>query len=901
MKHFKFSIVMAVYNTEKYLSEAVESVINQSIGFNDNIQLVLCDDGSEDSSLSLCQEYAKQYPENIIVLHQKNQGVSVARNNGLTYAQGELVNFLDSDDKLEKNTLKDVYCFYRKHRNEIDVISIPIYFFDDLEGEHALNKKFNFGSRIIDLNEEPESFQLSSSSSFFIHSALKDIYFDERLKYAEDMNLLLRVLLRKQKLGVVDKGCYYYRRHSNGKASAIQQSKSNPSWYLPTLQYCYKSIFESTKEITGIPAFIQEAVMYDLQWRINTPWKTIVDTIGYDNGRKFTHIIKELLKDIDDDIILHQKSINGELKTFALRLKYEEMPHIHYENQNFQVMVRDKKVYPLESSYYLLSFFTINKDKSLDIEGWVNIPYLSERTQIQSNLIINDISYTCLNNKELKEQREYLGYVVGERSYFKLHLENINSIFTRKKNRISACICVDGNTVFISTIRTGRFFPVSAKIKNSYCAYGNLLFTHTKNSIFVEKYDAGKHCFYEFRFLIELALGPHGKAAKKALVARLCYDILQPFKRGKMWLISDRINKADDNGEAFFKYLHDIHAPEKRYFVLRKDSTDYDSVKKYGQILDYGSWKHKIYHLLADNTVSAQADDYVYNPFGRRESYYHDISVTQKRIFLQHGIIKDDLSGWLRKENKNLDMFVTSARPEYESIIHGKYGYDESVVKLTGLPRYDRLTNRKEKIITIMPTWRAYLTEKTNQDVKDGVKRYDESFKNTEFFAFYNQLISNKDFLSFAQTHGYQIWFMPHPNLISYIDWFHHEKGVIFCSIHTKYRDIFAKSSLILTDYSSAAFDFAYLRKPVVYCQFDKDTFFTHHTYSKGYFDYERDGFGEVTYDMECTIRCLESYIKNGCQLKEKYKKRIDDFFAYDDQKNCERVYKAIHSLEKTN
>ena len=84
----------------------------------------------------------------------------------------------------------------------------------------------------------------------------------------------------------------------------------------------------------------------------------------------------------------------------------------------------------------------------------------------------------------------------------------------------------------------------------------------------------------------------------------------------------------------------------------------------------------------------------------------------------------------------------------------------------------------------------------------------------------------------------------------------------------------------------------------MVYSQFDKHTFFTHHTYSKGYFDYERDGFGEVTYDLDSTIQCLKSYIRNDCVLKDKYRERIDRFFAFNDRKNCERVYNEIKSLE---
>ena len=86
---YKFSIVIAVYNVEPFLKEAIDSIIKQDIGFIDNVQIILIDDGSNDNSASICDSYHKQYPQNIIVRHKKNAGVSAARNDGLKYIEGE--------------------------------------------------------------------------------------------------------------------------------------------------------------------------------------------------------------------------------------------------------------------------------------------------------------------------------------------------------------------------------------------------------------------------------------------------------------------------------------------------------------------------------------------------------------------------------------------------------------------------------------------------------------------------------------------------------------------------------------------------------------------------------------------------------------------------------------------
>lgn len=83
-----------------------------------------------------------------------------------------------------------------------------------------------------------------------------------------------------------------------------------------------------------------------------------------------------------------------------------------------------------------------------------------------------------------------------------------------------------------------------------------------------------------------------------------------------IWLISDRINKADDNGEAFLKFLHDNKLHKHTYFVIKNDSADNAVVKQYGKVLDHYSLKHRLMHLFAAKIISSAGDDYVFCPFG---------------------------------------------------------------------------------------------------------------------------------------------------------------------------------------------------------------------------------------------------------------------------------------------
>lgn len=101
-----FSIIVPVYNVEHYLGECIDSVISQTY---EDYEIILIDDGSTDNSGSICDLYKKRFDNKIKVIHQKNGGLSKARNTGIFYAQGIYIIFLDSDDYfLDKNALSKI-------------------------------------------------------------------------------------------------------------------------------------------------------------------------------------------------------------------------------------------------------------------------------------------------------------------------------------------------------------------------------------------------------------------------------------------------------------------------------------------------------------------------------------------------------------------------------------------------------------------------------------------------------------------------------------------------------------------------------------------------------------------------------------------------------------------------
>ena len=467
--------------------------------------------------------------------------------------------------------------------------------------------------------------------------------------------------------------------------------------------------------------------------------------------------------------------------------------------------------------------------------------------------------------------------------------------------RIGIVCNIDGFTTEKKDLRFNQFAPLTQRYKNSYYAKDGWAVSFGFNE--EEKVDclivkvAGKKAVkkYEKKFIKELR--ETGRQAERhALFIRPLIHFLKKFPLRPIWIISDRMMKADDNGEVFFKYICENKKNIKPYFVLSKKSTDYKRLKKIGGILKPYSIKHRICHLLAEYTISSQTDMVFRNPLRKSRRAYMDMLSEVEFIFLQHGVIHNDISGWLCKRRQMCAGFVTTTQKEWESIVNGNYNYSEKEVWLTGMPRFDRLEDRHEKIVTILPTWRRFLTKRQNPDT--GIWELVDDFKDTKYANFYRELMHNRRLKDAAEKCGYTVQFKIHPSFLSHEEQFGFDDDVKIVDDNTTYCEIYSKSSLIVTDYSSAIYDFIYLRKPMIYCQFDREDFFSNHMTDNVELDYEDEGYGEIVLDLESTIDTIIDYMEKGCKLKDKYQKRIDSFFAFNDRNNCQRIYEKIMELK---
>lgn len=366
------------------------------------------------------------------------------------------------------------------------------------------------------------------------------------------------------------------------------------------------------------------------------------------------------------------------------------------------------------------------------------------------------------------------------------------------------------------------------------------------------------------------------------------------------WLICEKKDEARDNGFAFFEFLKKYHPEVKVYYVIDKNSVDAYKLDKYGNyVVNYGSMEHYKLYLTSKVLISSQTLPY---PCSRRicEALKFCRLLTPEKVWLQHGVTKDKL------KHKNMDYNVfeydllSCASDVERNFLCSEYGYPPKVAQTIGFCRFDKLYRYRNcdqtKNWVIMPTFRSWLKPKnkipTSQESRNFLKSY--------FFENYVKLVNSDEMNNILHENNIKLYFYLHYALqgYSYIlkDYIHNSNVIIATSDKYDVQSLLLNSDLLITDYSSVFFDFAYMKKPEVFFQFDLKQYRNKH-YKPGYFDYGDNGFGEVDKTQDEVIESLKRIITNDMQMSSLYKKRVDDFFKYTDRKNSERTYNAIMAI----
>ncbi len=900
----QFSIVSAIYNVAAYLPQFLESIDSQTLPA-EQLQVVLVDDGSTDDSLAIVQRWARESAFDVAVLEKSNGGQASARNLGLESAVGEWVSFVDPDDHLATDFFEHAAGFIDEHDlSDIGMIATRLLVHDESAGEivdrHPMSKKFHDGDRISSLVRSPDVLQLHLSSALLRRSAIEaaQLRFDERVRPVfEDVHFIGQFMLSNgyEKFGLVARAEYYYRVRADN-SSTLQGAYRDPRKYTDVPRHGWLDLLQKANERLGlVPSWIQYTVIYDLAWIIKENQTIYSVSSAMDDHvlREFNTLLHEVGRYIDVDNVYRFKTFH--LRPFQRRaiiaclgLASEGWESVHvsrFDREKNMVEVRyaffgnrpdeefysgDTRVVPVHEKVQSFTYF--NKHVFSHRVVWIRIDDGDVRVRLDGAITTPSLGWDTFPRGPLS---------VGEiEHYFNWRTEK-RAEWHEKRKPVDV---VSATTKSAGARRAVR--SLLATEKSIVRSQIDVLRSGARGARRVPRWLRDR--YVRDRTQANTPVPEHETAPAR--------DWSRP-----VWVLVNRFDQAGDNAEHLYRYLLDEHPEIDAWFVLEETAAEWQKLKEAGfQLVDPTKPLFIEVMRRARHYISSQS-----RPRGHAPCRHEDPRTRELALHVPAArIMNSDISRWLNY--KEFDIFVTSTRAEYEAVAgDGPYSFSSHEVRLTGSPRHDGLLRKvaalaggHREVVMIMPTWRgelrALLTDEPDESQHAAI------IHDTEYMRSWMALLRSDVVREMTEDPDVDVVFVPHPMLEQFVDSSLVPPGMVF----KRYSEIdnqeyMARARLVVTDYSSITFDAALIKKPIVYYQFDREAVFSSgHTYRPGYFEYSRDGFGEVVEtasDAEAAIRRIQS---NGFQMADEYRNRVQRTFGERDDRSSERVYRHIAAID---
>ncbi|MGL5593102.1 MAG: glycosyltransferase [Cetobacterium sp.] len=244
------SVIIPLYNVEKYIYDCLLSFENQSYK---DFEIIIIDDGSTDKSLEVVKTYIHQSKLNIKIIEQENQGVSVARNTGITNSKGEYICFVDSDDMVSPKYLQELF---EKITEEIDISICNIKNISEAQTyekkiERERNSEIEIYSSEIALNKfllrdlKPGVWAMIIKKNILEKN---NIYFTKGARYSEDIEFIYKILASSNKISLTDSKLYYYRIRGNSAMAIVDNKRKDGFKLMKNLENYYSEKNHSFKD-----------------------------------------------------------------------------------------------------------------------------------------------------------------------------------------------------------------------------------------------------------------------------------------------------------------------------------------------------------------------------------------------------------------------------------------------------------------------------------------------------------------------------------------------------------------------------------------------------------------------------------------------------------------------------
>lgn len=900
--------VIAAYEIEDYADALFRSIEGQTISPSD-IEIIVVDDGSRDLTLEKARSWASRSRFDATIVTQENSGVAAARNRGIGLAKGEWIAFVDSDDVLDKEYFEALFNFIHRdaHKSASMLTSRSLIFNEEkgiAQDIHPLGWKYRRGDRLVSLSREPHVIHLGGHSTIVKSSVVRrhQIRFSSDVRPAfEDAHFIGTYLGKFEEpvIGLVASARYYYRKRANG-SSLIDTTWTKPEKFTHEPKFGHLALLESLKDSLGqVPEWAQNMVLYSLYWyfradrQLNSPLKGISQEL-FD---EFWETLYKIFELIDESTIRRFNIVNygwalkeGILRHFKGTSIIPNMQNVAYMWNADDIKRNTRKIgytftgeKPSEKIFTDGSEFTGAISKSIRHESFgrtlmfeqvIVLPRVRHVDLYLNGSKVRIVKPTAAEplDTSFKSNPKHLQLSVGT------YTPTASELVRRAKGSNGYKKAIVGAKAVSLKIKEESWINGDTTIRSSVKLGNRIYARYTSKRKTTSSYSQDKS-------LVRLAHSPH---------------IREKYRDA--WIIIDHPARADDNGEHFYRYMAEEQPHINIFFMIKASSDDWTRLSQEGfRLIAYGSDEAVLVTLNAKYIISSHIDAGIYDPVSK-----HRFGPSPaRRIFLQHGMVMNDLSNWLN--TKGLALMVSSSPSELEHFVGdgSKYKFTHKEVSLTGLPRHDTLAAlsytplKERKFISFVPTWRQGLTNSINAASSFEEKR--SLLHSSEFYKAWHSVTHSARIQKTAENSGAQIVFVLHDHMAAFKELFEFESHVKLTSFkEVRVQEFLVNSKVVVTDYSSIATEAAIAGAAVSYFQFDKALIYSAgHTFSPGWFDYDEDGFGPVLITTNEVERWISSRARLDWSTPRKYRARLNSTLPVLDGTASLRVFSAIEELDK--
>lgn len=672
------------------------------------------------------------------------------------------------------------------------------------------------------------------------------------------------------------------------------------SWYYQSFSEFFLPFMKEVKERYGaVPRYLQYVLAHAVVCRLAANMDNRNKRVVHEDGETYMRSLSPVLAYVDDEVladVYHCPTYTPDLNLRLLlaRLKRNDA------NLQYDYFAEDGKVV---GKLHGVPFFSTD-----DVEAVVHfIEYRDGKWEIDCRMksyfpmerstyyVTLDGQRYALRYEERFSHTMYFGCTVCK--YHTFHV-SVPIDALQKPQKLCFWIECAGRKVKLALNLKLTTSRLPNKAQYGYWRFDRYIAYRVDKDIVIRRAKKWYTCYREMRIWMEW-LRSSKRQSVYYVFLRMMYFLTRPYYgRKTIWLFLDKIYKGGDSSEYLYKYIEKQKDGICSYYLLDEKSADYKRMKREGyQPLKRGSLKHKLVFLNADMVIASNSTVFAFNGFPEALAGYIKDLTRFHVVCVQHGMSVQNIARAQSRLKDNTRLYFCASKYEIQNLsrpVYNYVGYD--ALRLTGVPRYDGLIDAHKKQILISPTWRMQSSLMMTRN--EGEEReYNPYFKDSDYFRIYNSLINDARLIEAAKKHGYRIAYVLHPIVSPQAKDFDRNDYVdIIPSVgDMSYEKLFCESSLMVTDYSGVQFDFAYMRKPLVYL---------HHNdipkhYDEGVFTYATMAFGEICHTNGELIDVLCRYMEEGCVMKEMYRRRADDFFAFNDHHNCERIYKEMIDYQR--